>query len=117
MARILLVAVSLAVLVVVGIVGYRLAQEEPHRFESCRWMGSTLVLGYEYGVNQRVSPSIDPRDGGPIEVALTIESGAGSSPAIALHGVARLMVSGGPTEVRYEDGPEVKCPGAVQRDG
>ena len=64
-----------------------------------------------------VSPSIDSRGGGPVEVALTVESGAGSARALALHGVARFMVSGGPTEVRYEDGPEVKCPGAVQSDG
>jgi hypothetical protein len=116
MTRILLVAGSLAVLVALVIAGYRLAQEQPQRFESCRWKGSTLVLGYQYGVNRRVSPSIDPRGGGPVEVALITESGSGSSPALALHGVARFMVFGGPSEVRYEDGPEVDCRGGVQRD-
>ena len=74
------------------------------------------MLGHLHGINQRVSPSTDPRGDGPVEVALTIESVTGSSPALALHGVARFMISGGPTEVRQKDGPQVGCLGEVQKD-
>jgi hypothetical protein len=37
MTRLLMVSVYLAVLLGLGIAGYRLAREQPQRFESCRW--------------------------------------------------------------------------------
>lgn len=111
----LLLGAAAVIITAAVVVGYRIAREQPQRFESCHWNGETLVLSYTYGVNERVSPTIDTRGDGPVRVALRIERGDGISIQVGLGGVARFLVYGGPTEVRYEDGPELRCLGATQR--
>ncbi len=78
------------------------------RFSSCRWEGSTLVLGYLYGVAELISPSVDSRNG-ELTVALRTIVDDGPHIAIGLGGEARFGIYDGPKTVKYEDGEELDC--------
>ena len=96
-------------LLVTSVGWYRVASAgSDQHFDSCRFDGQTLVLSYSYGANQRVSPTVDTR-GGDVVVALHVEVGKGSTPAIGLSGEARFAIFGEPTSVRYPDGEKLNC--------
>ena len=77
-------------------------------FESCRIEEGYLVLGFAYGANYAVRPSMDIR-GRDVVVALNVERGDGPAPAILLHGEARFMLLGGSDTIRYADGKVLDC--------
>ena len=100
--RYIVVGVLTVGLLVTSVGWYRVASAgSDQHFDSCRFDGQTLVLSYSYGANQRVSPTV--------VVALHVEVGKGSTPAIGLSGEARFAIFGEPTSVRYPDGEKLNC--------
>jgi hypothetical protein len=109
--RILLLVVTalLAVGLVVTSVGWYLsAHPGGVRFQSCRWDGSTLVLGYTYSPGDTVSTMVHP-EGGHVEAQLRVHEG-GSDDRKTLTGKATYPVSGGPMPVEYPNGAQLSCP-------
>jgi hypothetical protein len=77
------------------------------RFTSCVFDGQSLTLGYFYGANQLVAPTVDDRSG-RIVVSLREVRGEGPTLAIGLGGSATFATSsGGP--VVYPDGTPLRC--------
>jgi hypothetical protein len=93
-----------------GWYGERSKAATDQRFESCRIDDGVLVLTYTYGANQVVSPSIDTT-GDDVIVALEVEDGDGTTPAIGLSGEARFGIFGRDDErtVTYSDGESLTC--------
>ncbi|TCJ21584.1 hypothetical protein [Nocardioides jejuensis] len=90
---------------------FHLVEDKPARFESCTFDGRTLTLGFFYGVNERVAPSVDTRHADKIVVALEDEVGRGAAPAIGLTGRATFRIfSADPDSVfEYADGEPLRC--------
>jgi hypothetical protein len=109
MKRLALAFALIGTLLLSGWVWLRVSDEETARFEACRWDGDTLVLQWTAGVNQRVSASLDSREGGALTAALNRQVEGGTNVAIALPGEARFQIYGGETQVRYEDGTSLDC--------
>jgi hypothetical protein len=104
------VAAVLAVGLVVTSIGWYLsAHPGGERFESCRWDGSRLVLGYTYSAGDTVSTMVHP-EGDHVEAQLRVDEG-GSDDQKTLTGQAAYPISGGPMEVKYPNGAELNCPG------
>jgi hypothetical protein len=97
-------------LVVTSIGWYLSAHPGGERFESCRWQGDTVVLGYSYGVGDTVSTMVNPQ-GDHVVAQLRVDRPGGDRRAIALVGEARYRISGGPLPVRYPNGAALSCPG------
>ena len=107
--RFILVGLLAVGLLVTSVGWYRAASAgSDQRFESCSFDGTTLVLTYLYGANERVSPTVDAR-GKDLVVALHVDAGEGATPSIGLSGEARFSIFGDPTSVRYPDGEKVDC--------
>ena len=79
------------------------------RFEACRWEQSTLVLDWTSGAGQVASPHVDARSADRVVVSLELRQEAGTYPAIGLPGTLRLVVYGGPMEVRDPNGDPIEC--------
>ena len=79
------------------------------RFDSCTFDGTTLVLTWTYGVDSRVSPSVDVRSG-RIVVGLRENQSSGGHIAVGLPGEARFAVRGASRPVEYDDGTALACP-------
>ena len=95
-------------LVVTSIGWYLSAHPGGERFESCHWEGQDVVLGYSYGVGDKVSTMVNPQ-GDHVVVQLRVDSPGGSSQS-ALMGEARYRVSSGPLPVQYPNGADLSCP-------
>jgi hypothetical protein len=95
-------------LVVTSIGWYLSAHPGGERFESCRWDGSTLVLGYSYGSGDTVSTMVHP-DGDHVKAQLRIDEAGGTGSAESLMGEARYPISGGPLPVQYANGAQLNC--------
>ena len=96
-------------LVVTSIGWYLSAHPGGERFESCHWEGEDVVLGYAYGVGDKVSTMVNP-EGDHVVAQLRVDSPGGNQSAVALMGEARYRVSGGPLPVRYPNGADLTCP-------
>jgi len=96
-------------LVVTSIGWYLSAHPGGERFESCRWEGDTVVLGFTYGVGDTVSTMVRP-EGDHVVAQLRIDRAEGPAASVALTGEARYPVSGGPLPVQYPNGAELNCP-------
>jgi len=96
-------------LVVTSIGWYLSAHPGGERFESCRWDGKRLVLGFSYGVGDTVSTMVRPQ-GGHVVAQLRIDRADGAQRAVAFRGEARYPVAGGPLPVEYPNGAELNCP-------
>jgi hypothetical protein len=96
-------------LVVTSIGWYLSAHPGGERFESCRWDGSTVVLGYSYGSGDTVSTMVHP-DGDHVVAQLRIDEAGGNHTAVSLMGEARYPVSSGPLPVEYPNGKQLNCP-------
>jgi hypothetical protein len=102
-------ALLLVGLVVTSIGWYLSAHPGGERFESCRWEGDSVVLGYSYGVGDTVSTMVRP-EGDHVVAQLRIDRADGSHATQALMGEARYPVSGGPLPVEYPNGAQLNCP-------
>ena len=96
-------------LVVASAGWYLSAHPGGERFESCHWQGQILVLGYTYGSGDTVSTMVHP-NGDHVVAQLRVDEGDGNQATVALQGVARYPVSGGPLPVRYPNGADMNCP-------
>ena len=96
-------------LVVTSIGWYLSAHPGGERFESCRWDGSTLVLGYSYGSGDTVSTMVHP-EGDHVKAQLRVVEAGGHNTAESLMGEARYPISGGPLPVQYANGAQLNCP-------
>ena len=96
-------------LVVTSIGWYLSAHPGGERFASCHWQGEDLVLGYTYGVGDKVSTMVSPQ-GDHVDAQLRIDSPRSDRSADALAGEAHYRVSGGPLPVRYPNGSDLSCP-------
>ncbi len=96
-------------LVVTSIGWYLSAHPGGERFESCRWDGSTVVLGYSYSSGDTVSTMVHP-DGDHVVAQLRVDSPGGDRAGVGLMGEARYPVSSGPLPVEYPNGKQLNCP-------
>jgi hypothetical protein len=96
-------------LVVTSIGWYLSAHPGGERFESCRWQGNSVVLGYSYGVGDTVSTMVRP-EGDHVVAQLRIDRATGGASTTALAGEARYPVHGGPFPVEYPNGKRLNCP-------
>lgn len=99
-------AVVVGALLLGGVVGLRAGQEEVFRFDTCRWEQDTLVLEWFSGPRERVSVTVDAREGGEVTATLARDGLRGME---RFPDQARFASLGGPTEVRYEDGTSLDC--------
>jgi hypothetical protein len=95
-------------LVVTGIGWYLSAHPGGVRFESCRWDGSKLVLGYTYGAGDTVSTMVHP-EGDHVVAQLRVHEAGGSHTQQVLTGEATYPISGGPVPVEYPNGAKLNC--------
>lgn len=101
---------ALGVALVVTSAGWFMEADDgtEERFDSCGFEDGFLVLAYSYGLNEKVSVTLDTRDG--MVVSLTSEQGSGETPAVGLGGEARFRVGEPPSEpIRYPDGTVLDC--------
>jgi hypothetical protein len=96
-------------LVVTSIGWYLSAHPGGERFESCRWDGSTVVLGYSYSSGDTVSTMVHP-EGDHVVAQLRIDRPGGDRAGVGLMGEARYPVRGGPFPVEYPNGKDLNCP-------
>jgi hypothetical protein len=101
-------ALLVVALAVTSIGWYLSAHPGGVRFESCRWDGSTLVLGYTYSAGDTVSTMVHPSSG-HVEAQLQVHEPDGDQSPQTLTGEARYPVSGGPMPVRYPNGAQLGC--------
>jgi hypothetical protein len=107
-------ALTLAVIVVLGGIGYYKAVhfEGNQRFSHCTIVSDAiLVLDYYYGAGDEVVTSMNPEPG-RIVVGIRVHSPGGNRPAIGLSGQAQYILFGSlkDTPIVYEDGRELNCP-------
>jgi hypothetical protein len=80
-------------------------------FDSCREQpDGTVILGYAYGVGDKVTASFKPTKAALV-VSLRVHSNSETRPAIALPGELRIDTSGGlrGRPVKHEDGTVLSC--------
>jgi hypothetical protein len=84
---------------------------EQRHFDSCREQpDGTVILGYEYGVGDKVTASFKPTQSAFV-VSLLVQSDSEVHPAIALHGELQMDTFGGlrGRPVNHEDGTLLPC--------
>ncbi len=82
-----------------------------HHFESCEVLSDgTAILGYTYGVGDRITTSVQPTESAII-VSLDLERASGPQPGVALFGQLRFDPFGGLGErpVEHADGTVLPC--------
>jgi hypothetical protein len=80
-------------------------------FDSCREQpDGTVILGYAYGVGDKVTASFQPTKEALV-VSLLVDSNFETRPAIAVRGELRIDTSGGlqGRPVKHEDGTVLPC--------
>lgn len=84
-------------------------------FESCRVQADgTVILGYTYGVGDKVTTSVQSTPSGII-VSLQRDRASGTQPAVLLYGELRFDSSGGLRGrlLRHSDGTVLPCSDAA----
>jgi hypothetical protein len=111
------VVVALVIGMLVTSVGWYLsAHPGGERFQSCRWDGDQLILGYTYLTGDTVSTMVRP-DGDHVVAQLRVDEPGGNRTTVTLTGEARYQVSGGPLPVKYPSGAQLNCPTGVTGNG